>query len=327
MPAREHDRRLDSRAPPFVHREQRAVVVDHRERARRRRARRAARAPRTWRRARPRAPVRASTTTRSRSRIASVGVSTAASGSASIASSGRASSSVNRRRGAGAGSEVRAAAERGAEVGRERADVGAARARDPDRRPRGTAPRSNVFDVELVDAHRPGGALDLHRPRARARSRRRPPIFIADTIGGTCSMSPTNARAAASSSSRRELHLGAFEHRARRVERVGRDAEHDAAAVLLPRLLQEAQQPRGATEADEQHAGGVGIERARVADAASGRRRRAAWPRRRATSSPAACRRRPTRRARSDPVDAGHELSITARRGSARRRPRPTRRS
>ncbi len=65
-----------------------------------------------------------------------------------------------------------------------------------------------------------------------------------------------------------ERHRLLLDDLARRVEGAGRDPEHDAPAVGLPGLLEEPQQARGAPETDEQHAGGVGIERARVPDAA-----------------------------------------------------------
>ncbi len=83
-------------------------------------------------------------------------------------------------------------------------------------------------------------ARSISSPRARQLVEARPPTFSADTIGGTCSMSPTNAHAAASSCARVIGHLGAFEHRARRVERVGCDAEHDVPTVRLARLLQDS---------------------------------------------------------------------------------------
>ena len=89
-------------------------------------------------------------------------------------------------------------------------------------------------------------------------------------------------RIAATTSASGHRHRPPLEHRARRVERVGGDAERDGAPVGLGRLLQEPQQPGDATEPDEQHAGRVGVERARVADAlladtpcAASRRRRA----------------------------------------------------
>src|SRR5262249_20266014 len=65
-----------------------------------------------------------------------------------------------------------------------------------------------------------------------------------------------------------QRHLGALEYRTRRVERVGRDPEHDARGIRLRRLLEEAKQTRDTAETDEQHTGGIGIERARMADAA-----------------------------------------------------------
>ena len=66
----------------------------------------------------------------------------------------------------------------------------------------------------------------------------------------------------------RHRHRAAVEHLTGGVERARGDAEHDLAPVLLVGLLQEPQQPGDAAEADEEHARGVGVEGARVADAA-----------------------------------------------------------
>ena len=65
-----------------------------------------------------------------------------------------------------------------------------------------------------------------------------------------------------------ERHLGALEDRPRRIQRVGCHAEHDTRPIGLSRVLQVPQQPRRASQTDEQNAGRVGIERSRVADAA-----------------------------------------------------------
>src|SRR5262249_52992091 len=51
------------------------------------------------------------------------------------------------------------------------------------------------------------------------------------------------------------------------VQCVGRDAEHDPTAVLLARLLQVPQEACYAAEPDEQDAGRVRVERARMAHA------------------------------------------------------------
>ena len=112
-------------------------------------------------------------------------------------------------------------------------------------------------------------------------------------------MSPTNALRRVLDLLAFERHLGPLEHRARRVERVGRDAEHDPGAVRLARVLEVAQQPGRAAESDEQHAGRVGIERARVPDPALAVELAHAARRRRATCAPPACRPPPVRRARA----------------------------
>ena len=140
------------------------------------------------------------------------------------------------------------------------------------------------------------GARSTSSPARASSWSRRPPTFSADTIGGTCSISPRNAVHAV-------LDLLAVERHRRRsstspdgVERVGGDAEHDPSpgtpsSVSWRNRISRVTPP----EADEQHAGRVGIERPRVpdpplaVDLAQLRRPR------RATSTPPACRRRPTR--------------------------------
>ena len=123
-----------------------------------------------------------------------------------------------------------------------------------------------LLDVEAVDAHVArcpfdflafarelvqAATTDLHR-----RHHRRQLLDLAEEAA----RAPFDLVA-------REHHRLLVEHCARRVERGGGDAEHDTAPVRLGRLLEEAQQARRATEPDEQHAGGVGVERARVPDA------------------------------------------------------------
>ena len=80
---------------------------------------------------------------------------------------------------------------------------------------------------------------------------------------------------------------------------------------------QEPQQPGCPTDAEEQHAGRVGIERAGVADLPRRRAPCGAWRRRRATSSPLACRRRRSRQA-SKPSSSG-VVGSSAIGGSSRR--------
>ena len=108
---------------------------------------------------------------------------------------------------------------------------------------------------------------------------------------------------------------------ARVVERRRLDAEHDLARVGLRQRGEEAQQPGHPAHAEEQHAGGVGIEGARVADLAGAERRRGPWRRRRARSTRPACRRRRARRA---PASApGSQRRVVVRRHRRRsRRPR-----
>ena len=113
---------------------------------------------------------------------------------------------------------------------RDRPRASGCRCRSSTRRapsPAGYGPGSNASIVEAVDAHRRAARARPPRPPRASSWSRRPPTFSADTIGGTCWRSPTNA-------ARRRVDLGlaspasaAFEHRARGVERVGRDAEHD----------------------------------------------------------------------------------------------------
>ncbi len=79
-------------------------------------------------------------------------------------------------------------------------------------------------------------------------------------------MSPTKRGQRALDVVAGERHRTLVEDLAGGVERARRDAEHDATPVGLARLGEVAQQPGAATEADEQHTGGVGIERARVTD-------------------------------------------------------------
>ena len=66
----------------------------------------------------------------------------------------------------------------------------------------------------------------------------------------------------------RDRHLLPVDDVARRVQRRRRNTEHDFRAVRLGRILEKAQQARGATSTDEQYSGCVGIERARVTNPA-----------------------------------------------------------
>ena len=208
----------------------------------------------------------ASATTVSRSRTASAAEWTRGSGSAAIVSSVWASSAVNGpTRQAAQVLEMRAASERAAEIRCKRSDIGAARTVDEQRRLRERT-RFEVFDLERIDAHRARFALDLDAFAGQLVQ-----LAPADLDGGDHrwhlfdiarerGQGPLELLA-------RDRHLGAFEHRARCIERIGGDTEHDPRPIGLARFLQEPQQTGHAPEADEQHAGCVGIERARVPDA------------------------------------------------------------
>ena len=172
--------------------------------------------------------------------------------------------------------EVGAAAERRAEVGGERADVGAGAALHADRRHR-VRPGLEALDGEALDVHGAGRALHLlaaageivEAPAADAQRahHRRDLLDVADEAGrgGVDLLAGHRQRAT-------------VEHRAGRVERARRDAEHDVAPVDLRAVLEVAQQPGDPPEPDEQHAGRVRVERAGVPDTAlpvDARRRRA----------------------------------------------------
>ena len=108
-------------------------------------------------------------------------------------SSGRASSSVNeptavRRR----SRRWRPATEGVAEVGGQRAHVGARRALDLG--PHDAAGRRWASTVEAVDGDRAGARARPRCPRGPARAGACRPTFTAETIGGTCRMSPVSAR-------------------------------------------------------------------------------------------------------------------------------------
>ena len=79
-------------------------------------------------------------------------------------------------------------------------------------------------------------------------------------------MSPTNARAAASTSAR-VTGISVRSSTAPDASSVSVATPNtERRAVLLARLLQEPQQPGHPSEPDEQHTGRIGIERAGVAD-------------------------------------------------------------
>ena len=89
------------------------------------------------------------------------------------------------------------------------------------------------------------GARSISMPSGPASCRRRPSTWSADTIGGTCSMSPSRCAATTARARRRAIdaaHVVDRGHDAVGVERVGLDAEHDLAGVALATLGDEAQQ-------------------------------------------------------------------------------------
>ena len=127
-------------------------------------------------------------------------------------------------------------------------------------------------------------------------------------------MSPTSPAAAArTSASADPAPCRAWPPpRRRRRGCVVSDAEHDLADVGLGQVAQEAQQAGGPAHPEQQHAGGVGVEGAGVADLPGAEDAGGPGPRRRATSTRPACRRR-RRRARAP----------TSRRPASRRRVLP----
>ena len=162
--------------------------------------------------------------------------------------------------------EVGEATERDPEVGGERPHVGATAALDLDvgfRVGAGLEPDH----VEAIDVHGTRRALDL-----LARSRQLVEATAADLHRRHHRRElfdvTDEARQRVFDVVARDGHRSLVEHLTGGVERAGGDAEHDPTFVGLPRLRQVAQEARGATEPHEQHAGGVGVERARVADLA-----------------------------------------------------------
>ena len=201
--------------------------------------------------------------------MATVSGRTAASGPSSISASGCASASGERadtrRAGARRGARSRPARCRG----RQRATARRCRCHTPRRTSAsGYGPGSNADDAR---SGRRAPVAARARPLAPARAsswRRRPPIFTADTIGGSCSMSPMK-RGSARSTSSRVSAIGRWSRTSPAASSVLVAMPNTTRPVVgLARLGQVAQQPGGPTEPDEQHAGGVGVERARVTDAA-----------------------------------------------------------
>ena len=176
----EDERRLHRRAlVGLVHREQRAVLVEdrpgsvaadaedvaiehlaHGDCRRRRRARR-------WSRRGGAPPRPAGARPRGRRRVR-----------------GTASSSVNGPTPCAAGSQVGAAAERRAQVGGERAHVGARRARRRRSAARPARPRPRRPRTPSTVTGRASRSTSM--PSRASSCSRRPPTFTAETIGGTC---------------------------------------------------------------------------------------------------------------------------------------------
>ena len=141
------------------------------------------------------------------------------------------------------------------------------------------------------------GGRSTSMPARASSCRRFPSILTAETIGGICSMAPTKPAAAALDIGERDAgHVPLPHHVTRGVECRRRRAEHHLARIGLGQVGEEAQQSGHAAQPDQQHPGGVGIERARVADPLLPEDACGTGPRRRATSIPPACRRRPARR-------------------------------
>ena len=196
-----------------------------------------------------------------------LGRATAASRASSASSGTRLVDGEGADGGAAQVAQVGAAAERGADVGGQRADVGARRAR----RPRsGSSPaRPASPHLEAVDGDRAGLALDLDalagqlvQALAVDLDRRHHRRHLQDVAGEARRPRP------APSSSVDAAHVPGAGDLAGRVERGGLGAEHDHAGVGLGREAEVAQQPGDLADAEEQHAGGVGVERAGVADLA-----------------------------------------------------------
>ena len=161
--------------------------------------------------------------------------------------------------------EVRDTSEAPADVRGQRPHVRAAAALDQDGRS-GIRTGLEGFDVDSVDADAPGRALDLlaapgqlvEPPAAdlHGRHHRRELLDLAEE----CRDHRLDLRLV-------DRHRSPVDHLSRRVEGRGRDAEHDGAPVSLAGVLEEAQQPRRASEPHEEHARRVGIERPGVPDA------------------------------------------------------------
>ncbi len=163
------------------------------------------------------------------------------------------------------GTQVRAAAERRAQVSGEGPHVGAGAAlhEDGDHRVR---TGFEGLDVEAVDPHRAGRPLALlaaagevvqaATPDLEGADHRWDLLEVADEpAGDVFDLGLTDG------------HRLAVEDRAGGVEGARRDPEDDVAPVGLPGLGEESEQPRHAAQPDEQHTGGVGVEGAGVTDA------------------------------------------------------------
>ena len=160
--------------------------------------------------------------------------------------------------------QVRAAAQRLAQIVRDGAHVGAARAVRPQaRRRRRPAPAASARRRAPAPAPAPP-------PRTSAPVRRRacPSTFLAETGGGVCRNSPRNRSSAPFELRRRRAATSRLlaGRLAGAVVGVGGPAEAHHALVDLVAARVELRQARGAPDHQRQHAGGDGVERSQVPD-------------------------------------------------------------
>ncbi len=157
--------------------------------------------------------------------------------------------------------EVRSTPERSPQVGGQGADVGARRALDLDAE---HARFARGVDVESVHCDRPRLTLDLDpgpgqlvQSFAADLDRRDHRRHLQDLTG-------QRRRRRADGTEVDATHIPLTRDLTRRIEGGGGSAEHHLARVGLGQIGEVPEQAGDTTEADEQDAGGVGIERARV---------------------------------------------------------------
>ena len=152
--------------------------------------------------------------------------------------------------------QVGAAAEQVPEVGGQRADVRAARAR---RRRSPARVGSAVAATSKLSTVTGRGARSTSMPSRASSCRRRPSTWmrrhhrrhlldVADEVVGDDPAGVVDGDAG---------HVVGGDDRAVGVERVGLDAEHDLADVALVAVADEAHQPGDRADADDEHAGGA----------------------------------------------------------------------